>query len=463
MIYMKEGSVRLAKVPPAQRINIKWLAIKNSHLLGALPMNLTWALGFFLLVIVPLPMDMVALSMAPQSIVYPLGTAVTVIVGQVVAPKCFFKAERLNMREWAGTALIIAGACVASAFGARKNESYKVDDILFLYTKTPFLLLLGLSLIVFIVALYLTHNIERHKIRPALGMMCVAFVPSYLCGIQTISFKSMAELTSNAIAHGTGNNSNDAGAGTSNEWGGPMPWVFLVFVIACAAVQMIYINVGAAKYQATRFFPTYNATLMVCTCTFGAVFFEEYNFWGELAPLFPVGVLVIIVGIVMLSWDDPTDQTTARVAPELLHNGMLDLRPEAAEGGGAEGGGGKGGDERAGKKGTSCSGEDNSGPPAPAVAVSFTVTEPHNAVATTVKVLPSPGPGALRLEVTVQATSPTAAAAKVGMAEAAKVPAFGAAKAGMARPSIDATAAADGGDEAGSTPLLWGDSKQVPS
>jgi hypothetical protein len=329
MIYMKEGAARLAKVPPAQRINIKWLAIKNSHLLGALPMNLTWGLGFFLLVIVPLPMDMVALSMAPQSIVYPLGTAVTVIVGQVVAPKCFFKTERLNLREWAGTAMIIAGACIASAFGARKNESYKVDDILFLYTKIPFLLLLGLSLIVFIVALYLTHNIERHKIRPTVGMMCVAFVPSYLCGIQTISFKSMSELTSNAIAHGTGNNSNDAGAGTSNEWGGPMPWVFLAFVIACAAVQMIYINVGAAKYQATRFFPTYNATLMVCTCTFGAVFFEEYNFWGELAPLFPLGVLVIIVGIALLSWDDPTDQTTARVAPAEA--------AEAAEGGGGGG------------------------------------------------------------------------------------------------------------------------------
>ena len=98
--------------------------------------------------------------------------------------------------------------------------------------------------------------------------------------------------------------------------------------------------------------------------------------------------------------------------------------------------------------------------------MSFTVTEPHNAVATTVKVLPSPRPGALRLEVTVQATSPTATAATAGtagMAEAAKVPAFGAAKAGMARPSIDATPAADGGDEAGSTPLLSGDSKQVPS
>ena len=52
---------------------------------------------------------------------------------------------------------------------------------------------------------------------------------------------------------------------------------------------------------------------------------------------------------------------------------------------------------------------------------------------------------------------------EAGMAEAAKVPAFGAAKAGMARPSIDATPAADGGDEAGSTPLLSGDSKQVPS
>ena len=101
-----------------------------------------------------------------------------------------------------------------------------MNDILVLYTKVPFLLVLGLSSIVFAIAVYASHHTERHKIRPAVGMMCVAFVPSYLCGIQTISFKSMAELT------------NNAATGTSNEWGGPMPWVFLAFVVACAAVQV---------------------------------------------------------------------------------------------------------------------------------------------------------------------------------------------------------------------------------
>ena len=63
---------------------------------------------------------------------------------------------------------------------------------------------------------------------------------------------------------------------------------------------MIYINLGAAKYQATRYFPTYNATLMVCTSFFGVVFFEEYRQWKELWPLFPIGVAIIIVGIALV-------------------------------------------------------------------------------------------------------------------------------------------------------------------
>ena len=281
-----------------KRWNVKWLGIKNGNLLFALPMKAAWWLGFLLLVIVPLPTDFAALALASQSIIYPVGAATTVVVGQIVAPKCFFKNEKMTWIEWVGSALICIGAILASAFGAHNNQEYQIADITALYGELPFLILLGVTSLFFILAIYIAHNHKKHK--PVWGMSAVVFIPSYLCGVQTISFKSMSELTANAL-------------GDSNEWGtSPLPYVFILTVVACATMQLIYINIGGERYQATRYFPAYNATLMVCTCTFGAVFYKEYK---TLHPvLFPLGLIVICGGIAFISWRDPTD--TSKVVPE---------------------------------------------------------------------------------------------------------------------------------------------------
>jgi hypothetical protein len=333
MIFMKAGAAQIDRMPVEKRLNVPWL-VKDGLLFRVFPTKFAWALGFTLLVIIPLPTDIVSLSFGSQSIIFPLMTAVTVIVGQLVAPACFFKAERLNLREWFGTFLIVVGAILASAYGAQENKSYTVDAILLLYQKTLFLVTLGVTTALFIVAVYITHNSHKHSSLPAaLDMMSVAYVPSFLCGVQTICFKSMSELTANAAE------------GTSNEWNGPYPWIFLAFIVFCAIFQMVYINIGSAKYQATRYFPVYNATLMVCTCLFGIVFYEEYLQWGVTWWAFPLGVIIIIVGIALLSWSDPTDQV--HVAAEIVRiksQMMLDsgasvapLGEEAGKGGHARG------------------------------------------------------------------------------------------------------------------------------
>jgi len=153
------------------------------------------------------------------------------------------------------------------------------------------------STLTFFTAVYLAHKGEKHGLSPNLNMFAYAYIPSYLCAIQTISFKSLSEFATNAAK------------GTSNEWDGPYPWIFLCFIILCAVFQMVYINLGAAKFQATRYFPVYNSTLMVITVFFGLMFFEEYKGWGMSSWIaFPLGVVILCVGIVLLSWSDPTDQ-----------------------------------------------------------------------------------------------------------------------------------------------------------
>ena len=290
--------------PQSKRLNVKWLCIKEGNLWGLLPMKASWWLGFTLLVIVPLPSDFAALALASQSIIYPAGAATTVLVGQVVAPTCFFKNEKLTWVEWTGSALIVIGAVLASAFGAQNNQSYVVDDIVGLYGETPFLILLGVTSLFFVIAIYVAHIHERLK--PAWGMAAVTFIPSYLCGVQTISFKSMSELTANALG---ANNTEGSSNTLPNEWGSSfLPYVFILVVLCCCVMQLIYINLGGERYQATRYFPAYNACLMVCTCTFGAVFYKEYT---SLHPVFfPLGLVIICAGITFIAWRDPTDRST---------------------------------------------------------------------------------------------------------------------------------------------------------
>ena len=128
MIYMKEGVAVVDRTPMEKRL--KFVGMKKGLWLGVFPMNWQWWWGFILLALLPLPFDGAALSFAPQSLIYPIGTATTVLVGQVVAPRLFFKTERLTHLELFGTFLIVAGAAVASAFGAHENQSYTVDMIL---------------------------------------------------------------------------------------------------------------------------------------------------------------------------------------------------------------------------------------------------------------------------------------------------------------------------------------------
>ena len=128
MIYMKEGAAAVDRTPVEKRL--KCPGMKKGLWLGVFPMNWQWWWGLVLLGLLPLPFDGAALSFSPQSLIYPIGTATTVIVGQVVAPRLFFKTEKLTRLEWFGTFLIVVGAAVASAFGAHENKSYTVVMIL---------------------------------------------------------------------------------------------------------------------------------------------------------------------------------------------------------------------------------------------------------------------------------------------------------------------------------------------
>jgi hypothetical protein len=72
-----------------------------------------------------------------------------------------------------------------------------------------------------------------------------------------------------------------------------------MFVFVLAGLQLKYMNMGAERFQATKFFPAYNACLMICVVILGSIFFQEF---GTLHPVaFPCGMVSIVGGIAFLA------------------------------------------------------------------------------------------------------------------------------------------------------------------
>jgi len=253
-----------------------------------------WWLGFFLLAVMPLPANFISLGLASASLVFPFGTAVTVLVGQVLAPRCF-EGEKLGRKEWIGTFFLCVGCGLTSAFGDHEARDFTGDEILALYGQTSFIALFIPLTILFVLSVIGSMKRVRDRAPKYLYFSCIVYIPSYLGGVQTISFKSMSELTSTAAT--------TDGVG---EWGSWKPWMFLSIVIVLVIIQLKVVNIGAEVFQATKYFPAYNSGLMVMVVLYGAVFFQEHQALHPVA--FPIGVVLLVIGMSLLAGKDPTDE-----------------------------------------------------------------------------------------------------------------------------------------------------------
>jgi len=315
MLLMKIGFKDMENLPAKELAKYK---------IGGIPIcgnkgGNKWWLGFFLLAVMPLPMDFVSLGLASASLVFPFGTAVTVLVGQVLAPRCF-DGEKMGRIEWIGTFFVVLGCGLTSAFGDHEARDFTGDEILALYGQPGFIaMFIPLTVLFLIAAIGSSVTCLQEKL-PKWAYFCfIVYIPSYLGGVQTISFKSMSELTSTAAT--------TDGVG---EWGSWKPWLFLGIVIPLVIVQLKVVNIGAEFFQATKYFPAYNSGLMVMVVLYGAVFFQEHQALHPIA--FPIGVICLCAGIALLAGKDPTDNAAVESSKRVLSE-----EKDAAGGGGMHG------------------------------------------------------------------------------------------------------------------------------
>jgi len=255
-----------------------------------------WVVGLVLLVAVPFPLDMVAFTLAPQSLVVPL-TGVTLVLNQVVAP--WLLNEKLTRLDWIGTGIICCGIVCATAFGTHCSYTYTLQQIVDLFEETVFIVCeVGWVILCIFCSIWVLGGAEMYYTDqgPIDRSRSVAFaiLSGSVGGQQQIFLKATGEMLESSF-DGRG------------EWDRFEPYVFILCCAGFAVGQIMLLNKGLVLWTAVKYLPIYNVSLILCSTTFGAIFYKEYEALDTVGIImFPLGVAIVIVGSLLLALKQET-------------------------------------------------------------------------------------------------------------------------------------------------------------
>jgi hypothetical protein len=247
-----------------------------------------WWLGFLLLVVVPLPFNLVAVTLAGMSIMAPF-SALPLVFNQLIAP-CLLP-EKLSRSDIYATAVIVGGVAVTAAFGSHCDTSYSSADLVILYTKIPFTVTWILMVLLTVYSLIVVHARPACLVKGLALAINYAYIAGAFGGLQTVVFKATGELASRWIGEG------DMTIFESAEL-----YIFITMTVVLAVGQISYLNTGMSTCDAVKYFPMYQAMLMATSAVLGNIYFEEYKSLTLIGGImFPLGLSIVMFGVYLLA------------------------------------------------------------------------------------------------------------------------------------------------------------------
>lgn len=284
---------------------------------GSLICSPTWIFGLVLLVAVPFPLDLVAFSLAPQSLVVPL-TGVTLILNQVIAP--FILKEKVTCIDWMATAVITVGIVFTTAFGSHCSYEYTVDQMIDFFDPLAFQIAESFFLVSMIFCWWWVTwgaksccseaKVDQHR------SLAYGYMSGAVGGQQQIFLKATGELLETSV-NGKG------------EWDRWESWALTLTCVALAVGQIQLLNKGLGLWTAVKYLPVYNVCLILCSTTYGSIFYQEYKGLDTLGYImFPIGVTIVVAGSLVLTLkNEPGTTQDPTVAPCNPTKGKTDETP----------------------------------------------------------------------------------------------------------------------------------------
>lgn len=294
--------------------------------------------------------DFAALSMAAQSIVAPLGSVT--LVTNIIFAKYFLK-EILSRKDLYGTIGIIVGSVISVAFGDHSDVTYTVQQLTSFYVRPLFIVfaiitaLLAMSGFVFVrycnplkqriidsfdrydylvrvqdaqLSGSITDDIAHESIvtdedidyqnsiiecleldykrYERLHPFVLCALSGVMGGYSVMFGKMVAECLSTTFA---GN----------SQLGQPVLYLFALCMLFTIMSQLNFLAIALGYFDALYCVPIFQV-FWIMTSTFGgACYFNEFNrFTGVQWILFPLGIVITITGVVVLSTRNMTQRSS---------------------------------------------------------------------------------------------------------------------------------------------------------
>jgi len=250
--------------------------------------NYYWMMALVIMVLLPLPLDLVSFSLAPQSVVAPM-TGLTIIVSTVLS--VWYLGEKLKVVQLMASGIILAGVILVISTSQGNPEELDVCELILRYDDLDFAVpALGIAGIIVLLTFLLATGKYPDSVQRFVPQM-YAFIAGGLVALMNILFKATGSLVVGAIS-----------GEQVSSWNTIFPYLHILGVIVLAVGSLSALNQLLSRVDAVVGTPLYFTNLIICSSILGLVFYREYDgFSAWQWVVFPIGLLVVCGGVLLMS------------------------------------------------------------------------------------------------------------------------------------------------------------------
>ena len=305
---------------------------KNKLWMGGLALVIFGSLG-----------DFVALGLAAQSIVAPIG-AITLVANIFFAH--YWLGEELTTKDTIGTILIVVGSVLAVAFGDHSSKTYEVKDLVDNYKATGFIVYCIILSIITTLMYFGVKFIEPIKMKLLIAMEnynkaeennnrkailradAVLSIleqeykkyekihPFMYCAISGI-FGGQNILFGKMVAELIGNSFDG-----NNQMTNPLTYVFLICMLLSIFTQLHFLAKALNWFDALYVVPVFQCFFITISTLGGAAYFKEFSsFDTSQAIAFPSGIFLTLFGVYLLSSREMSQEIQRNISQYQLVQG----------------------------------------------------------------------------------------------------------------------------------------------
>ncbi|KAG7291663.1 hypothetical protein NEMBOFW57_001682 [Staphylotrichum longicolle] len=216
-----------------------------------------------------------------------------------------------------GTLLVCAGAVLIAVFGAIPSPAHKLSELLDLLGRRPFVLWMSFQA-VFVIGLAvatelvssLTTLMQDPRFRLARGFSygCISGI---LSAHSLLVAKSAVELIVRTIADG------------DNQFGHWQSWMLVLGLVTLALTQLYYLHRGLKLVSTSVLYPLIFCIYNIIAILDGLIYFRQTDLINPLrACLITLGTVILLTGVLALSWRLSDEQHTPGVGQSTLAPGL---------------------------------------------------------------------------------------------------------------------------------------------